>query len=221
MDPRDEPLVSLPRRSTAGALGRLVLLAAVAAGVVAVARECTRGPIADNVARESLRQLGEILPADLYDNAPATDVALLPVSAGGEPTPVYRARRQGQPAAAVLTVLTPDGYAGPIRLLVAIRADGRVLGVRVTEHHETPGIGDIIEARRSPWIGVFAGRSLGDPPGSGWKVRKDGGEIDQVSGATITSRAVVAGVARAGEYFAAHENEIFAAPARAPGENEP
>ena len=116
------------------------------------------------------------------------------------------------PSAAVLTSLAPDGYSGQIRLLVAITVDGRILGVRVASHSETPGIGDVIEAGKSPWIGTFSGRSLDNPEESRWRLRRDGGDIDAISGATVSSRAVVAATRRAMQYFRLHRDEIFAAP---------
>lgn len=208
-----------------GAVARLAIFAAVAATVVGVTRSCTRERIADNVAREALRQLAAILPPGLYDNEPPRDVTYVSapeVTSGLGPQPVYRARLKGQPVAAVLSVIAPDGYVGSIRLLVSVGIDGRIIGVRVAEHGETPGIGDAIEARKSGWILGFAGRSADNPP-STWRVRKDGGDIDQITGATITSRAVVAATARAVQYFASHRDEIFvptadAAPAKSADE---
>ena len=108
--------------------------------------------------------------------------------------PVYRARLAGHPVAAIIESVAPDGYSGSIRLLVGVTPDGRLLGVRVLQHHETPGLGDAIEERRSDWIRSFEGRSLRDPPLARWKVRKDGGDFDQLTGATMTPRAVVAAV---------------------------
>jgi electron transport complex protein RnfG len=116
------------------------------------------------------------------------------------PMPVYRARLGGEPVAAILETDAPEGYSGSIRLLVAVTPDGRLLGVRVLEHHETPGLGDAIEERKSGWILSFTGRSLGDPPSERWRVRKDGGDFDQFTGATVTPRAVVAAVRNALAY---------------------
>jgi electron transport complex protein RnfG len=103
--------------------------------------------------------------------------------------------------------VAPDGYNGDIRLLVGI-ADGAVIGVRVLEHHETPGLGDYIDAARGPWSGRFAGRSLHDPPVDAWRVQRDGGRFDQVAGATISARAVVGAVRRALQFVDAHGAEL-------------
>jgi Na+-translocating ferredoxin:NAD+ oxidoreductase subunit G len=124
--------------------------------------------------------------------------------------PVYRARRNGETIAIVIAPVAPDGYSGSIRLLVGIDREGRVLGVRVTAHKETPGLGDAIDKRKSPWILGFDGKSLQDPPAARWAVRKDGGDFDEFTGATITPRAVVGAVAGALVYFERHRDELLA-----------
>jgi electron transport complex protein RnfG len=196
------------------AVAVLVTLAAIAAAIVGFVYDRTRERIAGNVARHTLAELATILPPALYDNEPHRDLIYRDVSAGPRslpPQPVYRARRGGQPVAAVLTVTATDGYVGPIRLLVAIRIDGTVLGVRVAEHTETPGIGDAIEPGKSAWLETFRGRSLASTPATRWKLRRDDGDIDQVTGATITSRAVVSATRVAVQYFTGHQQDILTA----------
>ncbi|HEX6928013.1 MAG TPA: RnfABCDGE type electron transport complex subunit G, partial [Gammaproteobacteria bacterium] len=129
----------------------------------------------------------------------------------GTPVPVtvYRAYKDGEPVAALFTSVAPDGYSGPIYLLVGIHADGRIAGVRVLGHKETPGLGDPIEIERSDWITGFDGRSLGDPPPQQWDVERYGGVFDQFTGATITPRAVVRAVRNTLLYFERHREEIF------------
>lgn len=111
---------------------------------------------------------------------------------------IYVARKDGQPVAVVMEVTAPDGYSGAIQLLLATDFNGKVLGTRVTEHHETPGLGDKIERRLSDWITHFAGKTIQSTSDSSWAVKKDGGQFDQFTGATITPRAVVNAVKRAG-----------------------
>lgn len=213
MTPGQEVPVAPPAGAPAWrAVASLALIAAVAGTIVGLAWEGTRERIAANESLRLLAELGSVLPADRYDNRPQDDMVRLDLG-DGELTPVYRARLHGQPSAAVLTVTAPDGYVGPIRLLVAMATDGRVLGVRVLEHTETPGVGDAIDEQRSPWIRDFIGRSLDDPPEAGWRPRQDGGQFDAIAGATISSRAVINGVRRAVQYFGIHQAEIFAAPA--------
>ena len=129
-------------------------------------------------ARNASRNWPKCWAARSYDNDLLQDVVTVRDAerlGTDEPLPVYRARQAGQPVAAILTVVAPDGYAGSIRLLVGIDADGHLLGVRVVAHRETPGLGDAIDERKSTWIDGFKGRSLGDPaPGAlareeGWR----------------------------------------------------
>lgn len=209
MTPEREVTVAAPGGTPAWrAVLSLTLIAAVAGTIVGLAWEGTHQRIAANESLRLLAELNSVLPVDRYDNQPQSDVVFLDLG-DGDTTPVYRARLDGRPSAAVLTVIAPDGYAGPIKLLVAVAVDGRVLGVRVLEHTETPGIGDAID---SGWIGIFTGRSLEDPPEIRWRPREDGGKFDAIAGATISSRAVINGVRRAVQYFVIHQEEIFAAP---------
>ena len=115
----------------------------------------------------------------------------------------------GQSSAVLMEVATNSGYNGIIRLLVAVRADGVVLGSRVIEHHETPGLGDKIEAHRSDWIDSFMGKSLNNISSNGWRVIRDDGEFDQFTGATITPRAVVTAVHQALLFVRDHHDKLF------------
>lgn len=113
---------------------------------------------------------------------------------------MYIARQDDRPVAAILEATAPDGYSGAIQLLVGVDFSGTVLGTRVTEHHETPGLGDKIELRLSDWITHFSGKTIAAGNDAHWAVKKDGGDFDQFTGATITPRAVVNAVKRAGLY---------------------
>jgi len=126
---------------------------------------------------------------------------------------IYRVYSNNEPAAALFVVSARDGYSGAIRILVGIDARGVVTGVHVLEHRETPGLGDQVETGKSDWAQQFNGRSLGDPAAAGWAVRRDGGEFDQLTGATVTPRAVVKALRETLEYFTANNAEVFTAPA--------
>lgn len=197
------------------AAGILAGFAVFGALLVAITWDATEERIAENERAFLLRTLADVLPEGGYDNAvhedfiTVIDAELLGVAA---PVPIYRARRRNQPVAVVLTPVAPGGYSGPIRLLVGIMADGSISGVRVVSHRETPGLGDKIEVERDDWILDFDGRSLGQPPRQRWTVRRDGGEFDQFTGATITARAVVSAVRDALIYFEEHRDELFATP---------
>ncbi|MBN1966416.1 MAG: electron transport complex subunit RsxG [Anaerolineae bacterium] len=190
----------------------LMLFAVAGAGIVAYTYEETAQRIAENERQTLLRRLNQVVPAEAYDNAIHEDtIAVSAPELGSEqPLTVYRARKSGEPVAAILTVVAPHGYSGEIKLLVGVYASGEAAGVRVVSHQETPGLGDAIEAERSSWIEQFKGKALGAPPAADWKVAKDGGEFDRITGATISARAVVDAVKRALQYFAEHRKELFA-----------
>jgi len=163
--------------------------------------------ITDPVVKEAERQnllntLNQVMPAELYDNDPLLDTKLitepelLAVLGSEEPILVYRARKEGNPAGLILTTIAPNGYTGNITMLMGIMADNRVAGVRVLKHRETPGLGDKIELNKDRWILEFDGRSVRDDNDPRWAVKKDGGDFDQFTGATITPRAVVGAVKR-------------------------
>jgi electron transport complex protein RnfG len=179
-------------------LAAVVLSAFSVTGValVAVTHHLMDGRIAENQRVAMLSKLESIIPDGQFDNEPLED--LIQVSArdllGAENTRVYRVRKAGEPTAVILDPVVPDGYAGPIQLLVSVLRDGSVGGVRVLYHHETPGLGDKIEERKSDWVLSFDGKSLSNPTPEGWAVKRDGGEFDQFTGATITPRAIVQAV---------------------------
>lgn len=146
--------------------------------------------------------LTQVIPDTIHDNSPVADA----VTVGG--AKVYRALRAGK-VTGVAFESAGNGYAGEIRVIMGVDAEGRILGVRVVKHAETPGLGDKIEPAKSDWILRFAGLSLGDPPEDRWKVKKDGGPFDQFSGATITPRAVVNAIRDGLKFFAAHKAELL------------
>ena len=122
---------------------------------------------------------------------------------------MYRARLRGEPVAAIFRSIAPDGYSGKIHLLVGVYIDGSLAGVRVVKHAETPGLGDAVEIRKSSWIEDFAGKSLTNPSQDRWRVKRDGGDFDQFTGATITPRAVVAAVRNTLLYYQQNTDMIF------------
>jgi electron transport complex protein RnfG len=126
-----------------------------------------------------------------------------------KPVNIYRAREGGQPVAVIINSTAPDGYNGNIELLVAIKYDGTLAGVRVVDHKETPGLGDAVEESRSNWILSFNNLSLSNPDKKGWAVKRDGGQFDQFTGATITPRAIVKAVHNTLSYYKAHKEHLF------------
>jgi len=189
----------------------LGLFGVLGAGLVALSYEGTAERIERNERDALLHQLHVLVPRDQIDNDMLNDVIEIsaPEILGVEKTRVYLGRRAGEPVAAVFSPVSTPGYAGPIQLIVAIRHDGTLAGVRVLSHRETPGLGDKIEEQRSDWILGFEGRSLLNPRPSDWKVKRDGGVFDQFTGATVTPRTIVRGVKAALEYFGEHRLDLF------------
>lgn len=205
-----------PARRTARAAILLAAAAIAAFGLVAVVHEATRDRIAAVARARELARFDQVLGGLPHDNDLLADTLALrdPELLGTtEPVTAYRARFHGQPVAIMLEFVAPEGYSGDIRLLIAVAPDGTVLGVRTVSHHETPGLGDFIDTRKSDWMQRFTGKSADSPAAARWRVRKDGGDFDQYTGATITSRAVVGAVARTLQLFARHRDELLAAPA--------
>ena len=209
----DTPDPESVRKRPLRAAAILAVAGAISIGLVSLVHDLARPQIEASERARRVAQLAAVLGPLRYDNDLLADVVLVrdPELLGtDESLPVHRARLGGVPVAALLVVVAPDGYAGTIRLLVGINLQGRLLGVRVLQHRETPGLGDAIDARKSGWIDAFRGRALGDPADAGWRVRKDGGEFDQFSGATVTPRAVVRAVHGALVYYERHRDELFA-----------
>ncbi len=197
------------------ALTSLVLaaFALVGVGVVAFMHQQTRSVIAEQTQAALNLQLAAVLPQG-FDNAPASTARVLaqdPLLGGKGESVIYTARKGGAVTGWVLRVVAPNGYSGAIHLLVGVDVHGQITGVRVISHKETPGLGDPIEEEKSDWIHAFQGKSLQDPSGKGWGVKKDGGMFDQFTGATITPRAVVQAVHNALLYVEQHRAELMEA----------
>ncbi len=191
----------------------LGLFSVVGTGLVALTYEGTAERIAENERLALLRNLHQIISSDSHDNDIYADVITVndkTMLGSHNGVNIYRARQGGQPVAAVINSVAPDGYNGTIKLLVGINYDGSLAGVRVVNHRETPGLGDGIEAERSDWVLGFNGHSLFNPESEGWKVKKDGGVFDQFTGATITPRAVVKAVYNTLRYYQQHREALFA-----------
>lgn len=187
--------------------------------LMAGAYRLTRPTIEATRQEAKLRLVAEVLSPHEYDNDLLADaVSLPPVPALGlaAPSTLYRARRGDTPVALVFEAAAPDGYAGQIGLLVAVRADGRLAALRVTNHKETPGLGDYIDPKKdknksAPWIAQFDGREFDDA--AHWRVKKDGGTFDQRAGATISARAVVNASGRAMQWLLPRAERLYVLPA--------
>lgn len=199
-----------------------ILMAFAVAGttLLAATYNATHEIIAASEKQAKLNLIGQILPKELYDNDILKDVAQLPPApelGNKDATPLYRATLGGKPSVAIFEAVAPDGYSGKIKLLVALKADGELSGVRVVSHKETPGLGDYIEIAKDRWIAAFDGLSLAKYSGArDWKVKKDGGKFDYHAGATVTPRAIVKAVHKALQYAAANPDKLFPPQSAAP-----
>jgi electron transport complex protein RnfG len=183
-----------------------------ATSIVAVTEAYTHDKIIENERQTLLSAINALVDSSEYNNDILTDVITLPKTqqlATKEETTVYRARQDGAAVAAVFTSIAPNGYSGSIKLLVGVYHDGTLAGVRVINHKETPGLGDKINENKTNWILKFKGLSLTNPTDSQWAVKKDGGEFDQFTGATITPRAVVTAVKKSLQFFEQNRDELF------------
>jgi electron transport complex protein RnfG len=181
----------------------LAIFAFITAGVIALTQQTTSFKIANNIAEAQARALYEITPESTLDNDILNDTLKLdnfttrqlgnikllgPLDGNSQ---IYFAKKQGKIHTLIFPTVAPDGYTTAIKMLIGINIDGSLSGVRIVDHKETPGLGDKIDVKKSDWVFSFEGKSLTSPTVDNWKVKKDGGEFDQFTGATITPRAVV------------------------------
>jgi electron transport complex protein RnfG len=205
--------------ATPGILQNGLILASVAAvctALVALTFYSTEEQIAANEQAYIEQSLTPVLSGISFDNnLPASALTIRPPHElpGNEYAIVYRALNKGVPVAAVFEVTAPDGFTGPIKMLIGIDAAGVVTGVRAIQHKETAGLGDQIETSRSDWIYQFEGTSLDAPVRSAWTIRRDGGAFDQMTAASVTSRAAVNAINQTLQYFESNREAIFAAQA--------
>jgi len=195
----------------------LATFSVLGVGLVAATHVTTAERIEANAREALLSQLSVLVPPTSIDNDIVNDTQMVKDTEhlGTPETKVYLGRKAGAPVAAIFTSVVPDGYSGPINLLVAVHTDGTLAGVRVISHKETPGLGDKIELEKSDWVLSFDGKSLENPGLDHWKVKRDGGDWDQFTGATITPRSIVKAVKNTLIYFKEHGPELFAKPGAA------
>lgn len=194
----------------------LAAIGAVCAALVSSTYMLTRDRIAANEQAWLEKSLEPALAGIFFDGGVSESMLVIPVPhelPGADDVIVYRVYADNRPVAALFAVTAPDGYAGPIRILVGIEYDGTVTGIRILEHRETPGLGDRIVSSRSDWVFQFDGRSIRNPIAGGWAITSDGGQFDQLTGASVTPRAVITTIRETLIYFDANREELFAAPA--------
>ena len=192
-----------------GILAGFALLASVLLGVTNCS---TEGTIQQRLDEDLKKSLEEVVPVTLYDNDMLQDTVMIPsteFNIGANETTVYLAKKSGKITAVCFKFIAPDGYSGAINMIMGVDREGNILGVRVLNHKETPGLGDKIEVAKSDWILSFAGRSLDNLTPAQWAVKKDGGVFDQFAGATITPRKTVQATYRGLQLFKARQAQLI------------
>lgn len=191
----------------------LVAFAFVGTAMLAYVFDITRAPIEASEKEARLALFKQILPESTYNNDLLKEtVAIAPNEYLGNRLPAVAniAKLNNKTAGVILEAIAHDGYSGDIKLLIAIRADGSVGGVRILAHKETPGLGDYIDIARGNWIKLFDDESVNKTPPVQWQVKKDGGKFDYMVGATITPRAVVKAVFKALQFYNLNKQTLFA-----------
>jgi electron transport complex protein RnfG len=185
----------------------LTLITAGAGLLLSMVESVTREPIAEQRRQEMLRALQAVLPP--ADNSPDEDTVELVVGQDKRGRDVmrkfFRGRKEGQLSGLAFKVVAPDGYSGNIDVMVGVDPSGTVVGIEILSHNETPGLGDKIAFPE--FKKIFAGKNLDN---ADWRVKKDGGEFDQITGATISPRAVVGAVRKGLEFYRDHKSEVVA-----------
>lgn len=203
-------------RSVAKSGITLAVIAAICTGLVATTWFLTRERIAANDKAWLEQSLAPALSGVFFEGSVTESKLVIPAPhdlPGPDDVIVYRVFSEDLPVAALFVVTARDGYAGPIRILLGVTWDGQVTGIRILQHRETPGLGDRIVSSKSDWVFQFDGRSLGDPVVERWALKTDGGDFDQLSGASVTPRAVIKTMRETLIYFEQHREALFAAPA--------
>jgi len=190
-------------RTASGAV--LVLLAGLGLGATYLAQHVTAARIENQRQAVENHRLLDLLPPSSFDNAPMQQPITLanPVLGHSQLLGAYRATREGRPVAVLLRTQV-TGYAGAIELLLAIDANGRLLGVKTLRQTETPGLGARIAEWPNAWLQGFTGMSSTAPADKQWALKKDQGSFDQLAGATITSRAAIEAIHDGLRYFDEH-----------------
>lgn len=194
----------------------LAIVAAFCTSLVALTWQLTADRIEANKKAWLERSLQPALAGLFFDGSVTESMITIPAPhdlPGSEAAIIYRVYANDEPVAALFVVSARDGYAGPIRLLIGVAMDGTVTGVRALEHRETPGLGDRIDVTKSDWITRFDGGSLIDPPPAKWAIKGDGGQFDQLTGASVTSRSVINAIKNTLTWFDANRVDVFAASA--------
>ncbi len=199
----------------------LAIFACATTGLVALTQYLTKDQIKLQEQKQLLSVLNQVIPEEMHDNNLVTACTMVSAPDLGtvRAMPIYIATKDGQPTAMAIESIAPDGYNGEIKIITGIDNQGKILGTRILSHQETPGLGDKIDLRVTDWILSFTGKQVTESNWNSWRVRKDGGDFDQFTGATITPRAVVKAVRNTVNYVNKSRDEILNQPLDCAGGN--
>ena len=191
----------------------LGVFAAIMAAILALTFGATETRILASEKKAAQKALFELVPETRHNNDMLTETLSIPKAAlallnESPESKIHIAKQDGNSVALVIPTTAPDGYSGAIKMIVGVNIDGTLAGVRVIAHKETPGLGDKVDLNKDDWVLSFEGKSLVNPNIDKWAVKKDGGEFDQFTGATITPRAVVNKVKHVLEFYAANKSTL-------------
>ncbi len=185
----------------------LTLIAACAGLILSLVESSTREPIKEQRRLQMLKALSAVLPE--FDNSPDSDIVTLEngVDKKGNPVEVtfYRGRKAAQLVGTAFKVVAPDGYSGNIEVMIGVKPDEKLNAVEILAHAETPGLGSKITDAK--FKDIFKGKGLDN---ADWRVKKDGGEFDQITGATISPRAIVGAVKKGLQFYRKNQRKILA-----------
>ncbi|MFI3302170.1 MAG: RnfABCDGE type electron transport complex subunit G [Rikenellaceae bacterium] len=159
----------------------------VASAGVGLVYQITKEPIAQAAVAATNTALADVLPA--FD-----DTALKSLAIDDMPIDVYTAKQSGKVVGYAVKTMTKSGFSGAFVLMVGLTPDGKVINVNVLSHAETPGLGSKMTEEGNPLLGGIQGKELAKVD---LHVSKDGGDVDALTAATITSRAYLDAIARA------------------------
>ena len=187
-----------------------VILSAItflSSGLLMLSEYLTHDKITEQKKRLLLASLERLIPNHLHDNDLTQDTVMInekELLGHRQEQTIYVGKLENKTTVIAIPVTARNGYSGDINILVGIKANGQVTNVKILEQHETPGLGDLIEAHKSNWIKQFPNQSFSSINKDMWQVKRDGGKFDQITAATISSRAVTDAIKKALLYHEKH-----------------
>ncbi len=182
----------------------LATMTLITSGLLMFSHAITADKIEAIQLANKLASLQRLIPAHVIDNDLLDDAIEIfkPILLGHrQAETLYLGKMNNVTTVMAVPVTARNGYSGDIELLVGIHVggelNGQITAVEIIVHKETPGLGDLVEAKKSDWLLQFPGTSLQQPTEKQWRVKKDQGTFDQITAATITPRAVVAAIKQA------------------------